>query len=85
MKTERSEATVWIARDSDGEIKIALGKQKPTDIAYGIDKNHVWAQRNNAVIGLYPRWLRKRWPILKSMRPGAKPRRLKITMEFVEE
>ncbi len=81
--SEVSTATVWIARDSDGDYILGARKKKLKKIAW--IPGTAWGYDEDDEIGLCPTSIRRLFPIIRAMRPGAEPRRVKITMEFEDE
>ncbi len=76
-------ATVWIARDSDGNYVLGAKKKKLKQIVMYSDIT--WGYDEDDEILLSPTCMRRLFPIMRAMRPGAEPRRVKITMEFEAE
>jgi len=80
-----STATVWIARNSGGKYVVGTRKKKLKNISWSPREFPEWGYAEDDEILLSPTCMRRLFPIMGAMQPGAEPRRVKITMEFEEE
>jgi hypothetical protein len=75
-------AEMRIARDDNGYYRVCPSK------APIILRHNMWRQDNKKgkqqAMFLCPYWVRKHFPSLRCMKPGAEPRRVRITMELLD-